>query len=113
MQLPEFQCHKRVRAAKILEIGHDGESPFLNLEGEPQQVGETLQFPSFGVTQAWLERFKPEVGGYYVVYEDGYASFSPAAAFEGGYTRVAEVAVSFRTQGERPAIEPGDLGVLR
>jgi hypothetical protein len=25
------------------------------------------------------------VGGYYVVYEDGYDSFSPAAAFEAGY----------------------------
>ena len=26
------------------------------------------------------------VGGYYVVYEDGYKSFSPAGAFESGYT---------------------------
>ncbi len=29
---------------------------------------------------------KTEVGGYYVVYEDGYKSFSPAGAFESGYT---------------------------
>ena len=35
------------------------------------------------------------VGGYYVVYElsgedtEHYRSFSPAAAFEGGYTRIA------------------------
>ncbi|MCK9988658.1 MAG: hypothetical protein AzoDbin1_05130 [Azoarcus sp.] len=28
------------------------------------------------------------VGGYYVVYEDGYKSFSPAIAFESGYTRI-------------------------
>ena len=29
----------------------------------------------------------PHVGGYYVLYEDGYESFSPAKAFEEGYTR--------------------------
>ena len=29
-----------------------------------------------------------KVGGYYVVYEDGYKSFSPAEAFESGYKRV-------------------------
>lgn len=27
----------------------------------------------------------PQVGGYYVVYADGYISYSPAAAFEDGY----------------------------
>ena len=30
----------------------------------------------------------PEVGGYYVVHKDGYKSFSPANAFEEGYTRI-------------------------
>ena len=36
----------------------------------------------------WLNKHTPEVGGYYVVYADGYRSFSPAKAFEGGYTKV-------------------------
>jgi len=35
-----------------------------------------------------MYKHKPEVGGYYVVYADGYKSFSPAQAFEEGYTRV-------------------------
>ena len=30
------------------------------------------------------------IGGYYVRYEDGYESWSPAEAFEAGYTRVEE-----------------------
>jgi hypothetical protein len=30
----------------------------------------------------------PEVGWYYVQYPDGYESFSPAAAFEEGYTLI-------------------------
>ena len=35
-----------------------------------------------------VEKHNPEAGGYYVVYEDGYKSFSPAKAFEEGYTRI-------------------------
>jgi hypothetical protein len=30
----------------------------------------------------------PSVGGYYVVYDDGYKSYSPSEAFEGGYTKI-------------------------
>ena len=37
-------------------------------------------------TPNYMHKHKPEVGGYYVVYEDGYKSFSPAGAFESGYT---------------------------
>jgi hypothetical protein len=32
--------------------------------------------------------YSGDIGGYYVVYEDGYKSFSPASAFENGYTRL-------------------------
>jgi hypothetical protein len=32
-----------------------------------------------------MHKHKPQVGGYYVLYKDGYASFSPASAFEEGY----------------------------
>ena len=35
-----------------------------------------------------LEKSAPGVGGYFVRYEDGYESFSPAAAFEGGHTPI-------------------------
>lgn len=31
-------------------------------------------------------KHKPEAGSYYVIYEDGYTSISPAKAFEDGYT---------------------------
>jgi len=36
----------------------------------------------------YLRQHRPEVGGYYVVYKDGYKSYSPAKAFEEGYTRL-------------------------
>jgi len=40
------------------------------------------------VSAEFLAKHKPEVGGYWVQYADGYQSFSPAAAFEEGYTRI-------------------------
>ena len=35
----------------------------------------------------YMTKHAPQVGGYYVLYEDGYASFSPAQPFEAGYVR--------------------------
>jgi hypothetical protein len=49
---------------------------------------DDINFPSFAVDAAYLAKHKPVVGGYYVVYADGYESFSPAQAFEEGYTRI-------------------------
>ena len=36
----------------------------------------------------WDVRGRPDVGDYVVIYEDGYKSWSPAAAFEAGYSRL-------------------------
>lgn len=34
----------------------------------------------------FVKKHDPQPGGYYVAYKDGYKSFSPAEAFESGYT---------------------------
>ncbi len=77
-QLPKYRCHKVVRAAKILALREVPDfGPVLDLEGgheRPCKVG-------------WDEKI---VGGYYVEYDDGYASWSPAKAFEEGYRRSSE-----------------------
>ena len=39
------------------------------------------------VESDYLDKHEPQAGGYYVVYADGYKSYSPAKAFEEGYTR--------------------------
>jgi len=44
----------------------------------------------FRVSAEYLAKHKPTSGGYYVVYKDGYESFSPAQAFEEGYTLQVE-----------------------
>lgn len=45
-------------------------------------------YAPFEVDWAFMAKHKPEAGGYYVVYDDGYKSFSPAKAFEEGYTLI-------------------------
>lgn len=90
VKLPQYQCHKKVRAAKIGAIEHTGQPSLwtlgLHVPEEAAPLGRSLV--AVEVDQSWIERFNPVVGGYYVVYEDGYASFSPAKAFEDGYTLI-------------------------
>jgi hypothetical protein len=40
-----------------------------------------VDFDSF-----WVAKHEPWVGGYIVVYDDNYTSFSPEKAFDEGYT---------------------------
>lgn len=41
------------------------------------------------MSREWMTKHNPVVGGYLVLYDDGYCSFSPAEAFESGYTRIS------------------------
>ena len=50
----------------------------------PEEKG----FGDFDVESSYINKHCPEVGGYYVQYQDGYESYSPAEAFESGYSRV-------------------------
>jgi len=77
--LPEYVSHKTVRAAKIMLMIILDNGNWLLVFGE---IGSTIE-----KDQKWAARFAPATGGYYVAYADGYASFSPAKAFEEGYTK--------------------------
>ncbi len=78
-KLPLWQSHKRVRAARIIEIKDD------RLFLEPPEGSAIL---SVQPADNMFARYRPVPGDYYVVYDDGYAAISPRAAFEGGYTKV-------------------------
>lgn len=88
--MPLYQCHKKVWALKIkrIEVGLDEET------NEPTPVSCSLifeekeRFEPIEVGVEYLAKHNPKPGGYYVVYEDGYNSFSPAKAFEEGYTPI-------------------------
>lgn len=78
IEMPKYKCHKTVHALKIKGIYKDENGVYF----EPQEE----QYGPVALDEFWIAKYKPEVGGYYVIYEDGYTSFSPAAAFEAGYS---------------------------
>ena len=105
--LPQWRCHKVVGAFKIGSItpnpAADGHYMLhADLGIAPQRTGEparSVGLPIVYVTQEFFRarvsdnsrpvRFPQEyIGGYLVQYEDGYLSWSPAKAFEEGYTRI-------------------------
>ena len=75
-----YKCHKQVKAFKISDIKLIEDSIY-NLIGSNDIVM---------VREDFMQKFKPEVGGYYVLYNDGYQSYSPAEPFEEGYTELVE-----------------------
>lgn len=83
MQLPRWQCHKQVLAVKIaaMEVAEDKSAKIAT---------DDPAIPVFVSPPGWRERFKGSEDdlGYYVVYDDGYTSWSPTKAFEEGYTRL-------------------------
>ncbi|MBJ7436971.1 MAG: hypothetical protein JHC54_15065 [Acinetobacter sp.] len=81
--LPLYACHKRVNAAKITNI----HSPEAGVGGNvPTTLVFAGELPSVVVTPEWVAKHQPKIGGYFVAYKDGYESYSPAEAFEEGYT---------------------------
>ena len=84
-QLAEWKSHKIVRAGKLLQQPEDDTSlseVILTVEdgnGAPCNVG---------VPRNFFSRSAPSRGDYVVIYDDGYKSWSPAKAFEEGYTRI-------------------------
>lgn len=94
--LPKYKCHKEVHALRIKSVEFDWE--VAKREGDRETDGTATftfeGFLPFKVSPLYVNKHlrgldKIEiVGGYLVFYEDGYQSFSPAKAFEDGYTRV-------------------------
>lgn len=82
MEMPRYKCHKEVWALKIAVVIPDEEGGGAAIAPVEEGYG-----PVF-VSAEYVEKHKPQAGGYYVVYKDGYKSFSPAKAFEDGYALV-------------------------
>lgn len=80
-EMPRYRCHKEVWAAKITSIDpRDDRSFIISLD--------CAVHPQIIQSNEWIKKHGPKIGGYYVVYKDGYQSYSPAEAFEEGYTRI-------------------------
>jgi hypothetical protein len=91
MEMPRYQSHKQVWALKIKAIDFDidaANKENRETDGSAIITPEEEGYAPFKVKHEFVRKHDPKVGGYYVVYKDGYTSFSPAEAFEEGYTRV-------------------------
>lgn len=88
VEMPRYQCFKVVHALKIGKIVIDGEGENRETDGSAMLTPIDDGYSPFRVDQEYMRKHKPAVGGYFVVYDDGYKSFSPADAFESGYRRI-------------------------
>jgi hypothetical protein len=81
MEMPRYTCHKQVWALKIKMIGINEE------DGSGLITPEDDRYKAFEVSAEYMEKHKPQYGGYYVVDKYGYKSFELAVVFADGYSR--------------------------
>lgn len=81
-ELPKYKCHKEVWALKIASIFWPG------LDGSAELTFSEPGHEPKSVDADWVHKHKPKVGGFWVLYRDGYSSFSPSEAFDEGYSRI-------------------------
>jgi hypothetical protein len=96
VQMPHYKCHKDVWALKIRDIS-DPTQPGNESDGSRLLIFEEPGYGARRVSREFVRKHLPHcedslgsrqyIGGYFVVYKDGYESFSPAQAFEEGYSR--------------------------
>lgn len=80
--LPRWKCHKIVRAVQIESITKSDDKYAIKpvIDGRNKHMGLII------VDSEFIKKHNPQVGGYFVVYDDNYQSFSPKEAFEAGYS---------------------------
>ena len=103
-ELPKYVSHKTVSAIKLELVIHRP-NPDITGKTTAGSYGGYLHpvdtsFSPIEVDAAYMTKHQPQPGGYYVKYEDGYTSYSPAAAFEAGYTALSD----------RPTSGAGSIG---
>ena len=86
-EMPKYKSHKTVWALKIKSVT-DPTKPGNETDGSKILEFEEDGYAALRVDRHYVQKHAPKGGGYYVVYKDGYKSWSPADAFEGGYIKI-------------------------
>lgn len=79
--LKAYTSHKRVHAAEIKSVGNY----YLVDELKLVRSITLVDGPIVDIGEEVFKRYTPLPGDFYVVYADGYQSFSPRKAFLDGY----------------------------
>ena len=90
-ELPKYKSHKEVWALKIELIEFDSDKAKKEnreTDGSALLFFENYDYAPIEVDYNYIKKHNPQPGGYYVIYEDGYKSWSPAEAFEKGYSLI-------------------------
>ena len=82
--MQKYSCHKVVEAFKIFMVSVNDQGLALLCPEDEDTVCNVI------ASDEYMLKNKPEVGGYYVKYEDGYESYSPAEPFEKGYSLITD-----------------------
>ena len=105
--LPKYRSHKIVAALKIgqvscsyQDIDNEGHRAMTDVLITP----DNEKFAPFNVTPDWWHKHLPAAGGYFVVYKDGYSSYSPAPAFEEGNAECPDLDPDWREKALRKAL---------
>ncbi len=89
-EMPKYECHKKVHALQIARVRTDE-------DGNRFLVPRDESYAEIPIRNTWYSKHAWSLGdggpidlcdGYYVVYADGYTSWSPRKVFEEGYTRL-------------------------
>ena len=92
MEMPKYKSYKEVWALKIADVKKDSDAATKEnreTDGSATLVFEDNRYAPIKVPHDYVRKHNPQSGGYYVVYKDGYKSWSPAEAFESGYTKIS------------------------
>jgi hypothetical protein len=81
-EMPRYKSHKQIWALEIDAIG-----PQETKDGPARLAFRDEGYAAIEVPGEMFSRYSPIAGDFYVVYADGYKSFSPRKAFLEGYTR--------------------------
>jgi hypothetical protein len=82
MEMPRYVSHKKVWALEIAEVSLRGQT------SEDRKISFRDEgYAAIVAPGEMFSRYQPVSGDFYVVYADGYKSFSPRKAFLEGYVR--------------------------
>jgi hypothetical protein len=83
VEMPKYVSHKTVWALEIASVEHKSDG-----SGNWRLEFVDKGYAAMSAPAEMFSRYQPKAGDYYVVYVDGYKSFSPRKAFLEGYTKV-------------------------